>query len=140
MVVCHQEHLKANTATDFRSAGKFLFLSHLPTGHYTTHYICLQDTHTPPAGEAERQNHSRDRGLGKLEASEQYLPTTSTEGTCGCVRPSRQTPARTGDKPSDALPHLVRQQATTVFSQIRLYMRIIRIYKTQKAGPALVLF
>ena len=42
--MCHQEHLKANAATDFRSAGKFLFLSHLPT---TLHIISAYRTPTP---------------------------------------------------------------------------------------------
>ena len=50
------------TATDSRSADKiFVFV---PPTQYTTYYICLQDSHTP-AGEAERQKHSRDRGRGQ---------------------------------------------------------------------------
>jgi hypothetical protein len=39
-----------------------LFLSHPSTTLLI--FICLQDSHTP-AGEAERQKHSRDRGRGQ---------------------------------------------------------------------------
>ena len=93
-----RDRAPTRSTLQLQTPGQQISFIFIPPTHYTTYFICLQDSHTP-GGEAVRQKHSRDRGRGQLAASNENCQLPQRRGRADVSDPVVRHPPERGTNP-----------------------------------------